>query len=107
MENGEIEDYQISASSETFSGNHYHGAHNSRLDRPAQLGMSGSWSAHTNDLNQWIQVDLMIPTWVAGVMIQGRQDYSQWVKEYTVEYSSDGQNWMTVQPYSDHDGMVS
>ena len=105
MEDRRILDSQITASSEFFDGN-YHGANNARLNRPA-FHTRGGWVAETNDLNQWIQVDLIIPTWVTGVMIQGREDFDQWVTEYKVEYSSDGQNWVYVQSIDDQEGMVS
>ena len=105
MEDRRISDSQIIASSEYFDGN-YHGANNARLNRPA-MHTRGGWVAETEDLNQWIQVDLMISTWVTGVKIQGREDWDQWVTEYKVEYSSDGQNWMHVQSNGDREVMVS
>ena len=110
MEERTISDDQITASSE-YSDTAYHGANNARLNRPAQmvgtLSTRGAWCAGVKDLNQWIRVDLMKPTWVTGVMIQGREDYPRWVKEYKVEYSSDGQNWMYVKRNGEQAGMVS
>ena len=106
MENKIIADDQITASSE-YSDGRYHGANNARLNRPSQAGITGAWSALTNDHDQWIQVNLMVTTWVAGVKIQGREDEDQWVTGYKVEYSSDGQNWMYVQSNGDHEGTVS
>ena len=67
----------------------------------------GGWVAGTVDLHQWIQVDLMILTWVTGVMIQGREDHPHWVTEYKVDYSSDVQNWMHVLSNGDQEEMVS
>ena len=99
MEDNKIADYQITASSEWSSINHpeYHGANNARLNQASQSGVTtGAWSASLDDINPWIQVDLMQPTWITGVMIQGRHGVLQWVTEYKVEYSSDGQNWMYV-----------
>ena len=109
MQDNRISDDQITASSMwSRKYEYYHGATNARLNRPSQSGTTGAWSALTNDLNQWIQVHLMTPTWVAGVLIQGRQDVNQWVTEYKVEYSNDGQNWMYVlRSNSDQEGMVS
>ena len=102
MEDRKIADDQITASSEwscpQAECSAYHGANNARLNRPAQPGTAGGWYTQTDDFNQWIQVNLMIPTWVSGVKTQGREDWhNAWVTEYKVEYSSDGQNWNFVQ----------
>ena len=110
MEDKKITDDQITASSEWSSPINpaYHGANNARLNRPSQQGSAGGWYTQTDNLNQWIQVDLMIPTWVTGVKTQGREDWHYaWVTEYKVEYSKDGQNWMFVQSNSDQNGKVS
>ena len=107
MEDNKIADGQIIASSE-WSSSRYHGVKNARLNGPAQLPDSvGAWCAAGRKDNQWIQVDLMIPTWITGVMTQGREDTSEWVKQYKVEYSSNGQNWTYVQSYDDHKEKVS
>ena len=107
MEDNKVADGQITASSE-WTSSRYHGVKNARLNRPAQLPHSvGAWCAEGYKDNQWIQVDLMIPTWVTGVMLQGRKDTDQWVTEYKVEYSIDGQNWTYVQSNGDHEEMVS
>ena len=45
----------------------------------------------------------MTSKWVAGVMIQGREDADQWVTQYKVEYRSDGQNWMYVQSHGNQE----
>ena len=107
MEGNMIADDQITASSEWYGSRPVdHGANNARLNRPSQFGSVGAWCSLTKDLNQWIQVDLVLPTWVTGVLTQGREDQSDWVTEYKVEYSSSGQNWMYVQYNDDHEGTV-
>ena len=110
MKDNRIADNQITASSEFHDGlvtYPYHGAKNARLNRLAQQGTTGAWSAELGDLNPWIQVDLLTSKWVSGVKIQGRQDVYQWVTKYNVEYSSDGQTWMYVQSKGDQGGVVS
>ena len=110
MEDKKIADDQITASSEWSNPliNHkYHGANNARLNRSAQADSTGAWSVQHLNINQWLQVDLMVPTWVTGVMTQGREDQPQWVTEYKVEHSSNGQNWKYVQSKDDHEGTVS
>ena len=109
MEDKKIPDDQITASS-VWSGAsdpRDHGASNARLNRPAQGQTTGSWSALTKDLNQWIQVNFLLPTWVTGVMTQGREGGNQWVTEYKVEYSSDGQNWIFVRSIDNQEETVS
>jgi len=97
MENGAISDGQISASSE-FNADH--AATQGRLHFQASLnpGKTGSWSAHTKDANQWLQVDLNSKdTKVTRVATQGRNGYEynggQWVTKYKLQYSDDGVNF--------------
>ena len=87
MENGDIRDAQITASSE-FDGNH--AAKQGRLNFLAVPGKAGSWSARTNDVNQWIQVKLPGYTKITRFATQGRNAFNQWVKQYKLEYSEDG-----------------
>lgn len=92
MENGEISDDQISAST-------IH-AHNT----PAKVGrlnrrdgtesLQGAWVAGSQDLNQWLQVDLKVKhTSVARVATQGRNGNEHWVTKYKLQYSNDEVNF--------------
>ena len=93
MQNGEIPDGQLSASSEWDAN---HAARQGRLNFQAVPGKAGSWSAKRNDVNQWLQVDLGAQynkIKVTGVATQGRNGYSQWVNKYTLQYSNDGVNF--------------
>ncbi|XP_072047814.1 cartilage intermediate layer protein 1-like [Amphiura filiformis] len=108
VEDGRISDDQLTASTE-FVGDDpslYHGANNGRLNRVAVPGTTGAWSAQTNDGNQWIQAALVGPTWVTGVLIQGREDYipQQWVTKFRVQYSDNGEDWNSVQDDMIFDG---
>lgn len=94
MENGQIQDAKITASSEWADN---HGATNARLNRPAQSGTTGGWSAQVNDASQWIQADLGGVKSVTGVKIQGRNAYDQWVTKFKVQYSNDGNSWTFVE----------
>ena len=87
MENGEILDGQITASSEW---NANHGPANGRVNFKAGGGRTGAWSSRRNDLNQWLQVDFELQATVTEIMIQGRSDANQWVKSYAVTYSNNG-----------------
>ena len=89
MENGAITDAQISASSHL---DYNHAAIQGRLHFKQQGYKQGGWSARSNDLNQWLQVELASFTTVAVVATQGRNSYrkAQWVKSFNVQYSDDG-----------------
>lgn len=80
----------MSASSEWHSS---HRAANGRLNFHAGRGRTGSWSARTNNKDQWLQADFGKVMEVRRCATQGRQDYFQWVKKYTVSYSFDGIFW--------------
>ncbi|KAJ7382129.1 oligosaccharide binding [Desmophyllum pertusum] len=88
MQNKDIADSQITASSQ-FDSNH--GATNGRLNFAAGGGKTGAWSSRTNDVNQWLRVDLGQRGKVTGIQIQGREDCcNQFVTSYTLSHSNDG-----------------
>ncbi|XP_028411604.1 EGF-like repeat and discoidin I-like domain-containing protein 3 [Dendronephthya gigantea] len=87
MENGQIRDNQITASSEYDI---YFGAANGRLNFTPRHGRTGSWSSLYNDLHQWLQVDFQRSTMVTEISTQGRSEHDQFVKSYTVSSSQDG-----------------
>ena len=87
MENDVIHDNQIDSSSQLDST---HSARQARLHSKADGSTWGSWSARTNDLNQWLQVDLSTYTRVTRVATQGRNGLYQWVTKYKLQYSDDG-----------------
>ena len=102
MENGAISDRQIGASSQ-LSANHT--ASQGRLYFKANASKAGAWSPALNDGNQWLQVDLGSRyTKVTGVATQGRDDYSQWVTKYQLQYSDVVANF---QYYREHEQMQS
>ena len=92
MESGAILDSQISASSEWASN---HAAQQARLHFAKTVHITGAWSARSNNLNQWLQVDLLNTTRVSGVATQGRNGClcDQWVTKYKLQYSEDGQTF--------------
>ncbi|CAK0808329.1 unnamed protein product, partial [Prorocentrum cordatum] len=56
-----------------------------------------AWSAASNTIGQWMQMDLGIEVWVAGVVTAGRYDCcDQWVSSYEVATSLDGSYWSSV-----------
>ncbi|KAL9955596.1 hypothetical protein ACROYT_G036938 [Oculina patagonica] len=95
MQNGKLPNSALSASSQY---NAYAGPENSRLHFYAQSGRYGAWIAQKQDHNQWLQVDFGVETQVTRIATQGRQDANQWVKEYTLRYSTDGSYFKQYQP---------
>ena len=87
MQNGDIKNDQISASS---YWNSYHHPSQGRLYFKASPPNQGSWSAGTSDLSQWLQIDLKQIVNVTRVATQGRNGWDQWVTLYKLEYSVDG-----------------
>ena len=90
MENREISDAQISASSQLHDNN---GPHRARLNRRRFGNKRGAWNALNNDIYQWLQVDLGTYTTVTRIATQGRSDMKQWVTKYRLQYSEDGVNF--------------
>ena len=92
MENGDITDEQISASSTTNSN---HAANQGRLHFQENSPIQGSWVARARDTNQWLQVDLRTNhISVTRVATQGRNGHNdQWVTKYKLQYSEDGVNF--------------
>ncbi|KAK3700595.1 hypothetical protein QZH41_001586 [Actinostola sp. cb2023] len=79
-----LKDSQLSASTEWDKN---HAAANAKLHHQKVGRKTGAWSARHNDPNQWLQVDLGKIAKITRVSTQGRADYSQWVKTYTIDYS--------------------
>ena len=91
MENGEISERQITASSQLDAS---HAAIQGRLNLKATENKGASWSAVSNDPSQWFQVDLGSPnTKVTGVATQGSNHPPQWVTKYKLQFSNDGVNF--------------
>ncbi len=55
------------------------------------------WSAGSNDVNQWITLNYDVPTYIAGIVVQGRSlNNAQWVKKAHVDVSTDGNTWTQI-----------
>ncbi|XP_020628619.1 EGF-like repeat and discoidin I-like domain-containing protein 3 isoform X2 [Orbicella faveolata] len=95
MESCAIADSQITASSEWDV---YSSPKRARLyTKEIGIGIgTGAWSSSTNDLNQWLQVDLGKITPVTHVATQGRNSFSpgQWVTKYKLQFSDDGASFL-------------
>ena len=95
MESGAISDAQISASSHyTRYGLADYSAKKARLNSRHSWRNGGCWAAATNDLHQWLQVDLGDYTKVTRVATEGSEYFlSGWVTKFKIRYSSDGVIW--------------
>lgn len=87
MEDRKITAAQLSASSE-YNG--YHSPDRARLYNQKSGSYKESWSASSNDLFQWLQIDLRITTRVTHVATQGRVEFAQWITTYKLMFSDDG-----------------
>ncbi|XP_078374524.1 uncharacterized protein LOC144658076 [Oculina patagonica] len=85
MENGEIKDEQISASSQ--SSNHARPS----LARLNQRKGLGGWCAGKRDENPYLQIDLQRPDTITKVATQGAN--SNWVEKFSLMFSNDTVHW--------------
>ena len=96
MESGAIADSQITTSSEWSV---YFSSKRARLytkEIGTRIG-GGAWASLTNDLNQWLQVDLGKITPVTHVATQGRNSWFplQMVTKYKLQFSDgDGASFL-------------
>uniref|UniRef100_A0A665T8M1 EGF-like repeats and discoidin I-like domains 3a n=1 Tax=Echeneis naucrates TaxID=173247 RepID=A0A665T8M1_ECHNA len=93
MKSGHIQDYQVMASSifRTLNMDMFTWEPGkARLDKQGKVN---AWTAGHSDQSQWLQVDLLVPTKVTGVITQGAKDFGhvQFVGSYKVAYSNDGE----------------
>ena len=92
MENRDIPDSAITASS-TYRITTGHEPWQARLNNVVTSSSTGSWSAGSLYVGQWLQIDLGKETVVTKIATQGRPGSSQLVESYKVLFSSDGTNW--------------
>ena len=87
MENGKIPDSKITVSSVQSASNTP--AKNGRLNYTS----GSSWCAGTSDTNPYLQIDLQTLHIICAVSTQGNSQADQWVKNYTLQVSTDGSTW--------------
>jgi len=47
--------------------------------------------------NQWVQVDLLRPVKVTGVVTQGRPRGDEWISRFTISYGNTSSSLQTIQ----------
>ncbi|XP_010176531.1 EGF-like repeat and discoidin I-like domain-containing protein 3, partial [Antrostomus carolinensis] len=99
MKSGHIQDYQITASSVFRTLNMDMFTWEPRKARLDKQGKVNAWTSGHNDQSQWLQVDLLVPTKITGIITQGAKDFGhvQFVGSYKLAYSNDGEHWIIYQ----------
>ena len=59
-------------------------------------GSTHGWSAAINDDQQWIAVDLDRTLMVEALSLWSSGDAEEWVTQFSVSHSLDGQQWMWI-----------
>ena len=95
MQNGKLPNSALSASTQ-YNANA--GPENARLHFYAESKRYGAWIAQKQDHSQWLQADFGVETDVTRIATQGRQDANEWVKKFTLRYSTDGSYFKQYQP---------
>ncbi|KFW91179.1 Coagulation factor V, partial [Phalacrocorax carbo] len=92
MENGEIKNTQIKASSVKTS---WLNTWDPSLARLNQKGKVNAWRAKLNNNQQWLQIDLLTIKKVTAIATQGVKSMSSenFVKTYVILYSDQGSEW--------------
>lgn len=95
MENGDMPDSQLTASSEgegTFNGEPFH--HSAKYGRLNRRYWPMCWSPSESDENQWFQVHLgKYYTYVTRIATQGCPFSTEWTASYKLQYGNDGVNF--------------
>ena len=86
MSSGTIPNSYITASSEQSASTP---AKNGRLNYTS----GSSWCARRSDTNPYLQIDLQTLYIICAVSTQGNSDADQWVKNFTLQLSTDGTTW--------------
>ncbi|XP_016424796.1 EGF-like repeat and discoidin I-like domain-containing protein 3 [Sinocyclocheilus rhinocerous] len=99
MKSGHIQDYQITASSifRTLNMDMFTWEPGkARLDKQGKVN---AWTSGHSDQSQWLQVDMLRPTKITGVITQGAKDFGhvQFVGSYKLAYSNTGERWLIYQ----------
>ncbi|XP_025023304.1 EGF-like repeat and discoidin I-like domain-containing protein 3 [Python bivittatus] len=99
MKSGHIQDYQITASSIFRTLNMDMFTWEPRKARLDKQGKVNAWTSGHSDQSQWLQIDLLVPTKITGIITQGAKDFGhvQFVGSYKLAYSNDGEHWTIYQ----------
>jgi len=68
-----------------FRASSFYNAHLAPYE--GRLNAIRSWSARHNNMQQWLQIDLLGVGRLTGIATQGRRDAHQWVTSYVLSYA--------------------
>ena len=106
MENGQISNGSITASSQQYTI--VPGLDNARLHFSKGDRFGGAWMPQmllklkniTEYHSQWLQIDFQAETQVTGISTQGSHVFHHWVETYSLRYSTNGSYFVQYQPQS-------
>ncbi|XP_032832811.1 uncharacterized protein LOC116955678 isoform X2 [Petromyzon marinus] len=94
FESGAVKDSQISCSHE----DQYTGWYTSWTPHRARLNAQGfgcAWLSKFQDMQQWLQFDMLEERVISGIITQGRCDTDEWMTKYSVVHRShEALNWV-------------
>lgn len=93
MEDGAINDSQITSSSFKTDGSKSYKAAYGRLNNSPSGVNGGAWCADRSDTSRYLQIDLKREITLSGISTQGQSDEANWVAKYSLKHSKDGINW--------------
>ncbi|XP_033843090.1 coagulation factor V [Periophthalmus magnuspinnatus] len=93
MENRQIQNSHITASSTASSW--YGGPWKPYYARLNKQGTINAWQARTNNLEQWLQVELPHTKKITGIVTQGAKSLGKemYVISFSLQFSNDGLHW--------------
>jgi hypothetical protein len=93
MSNGDIKDWQITASSTLPSlwDKDCHAKYSRLYEDNGR-----AWCAKHRSDSEWLQIDLGVTAKTTGVIIQGRAGRKEWVTAFMISYSTDAFQWQYI-----------
>jgi len=87
----------IATCAHVYASSEYNNDHSYSV-KGARLNYQGTcWCARDLDVMQFLHVGFEIPHLIVRVATQGRADADQWISEYYLKWSLDGEEWNVVE----------
>ena len=95
---GACVDFDLGMGSGTIPDNNINASSVESAGTPVKNGWlnyssGSSWCAGTSDTNPYLQIDLQTLHIICAVSTQGNSQADQWVKNFTLQLSTDGTTW--------------
>jgi len=58
-----------------------------------QIERTSAWISHNNPVNEFVELKILMPFLVYGVVLKGRTDYDQWLTHLEIFTSLNGIHW--------------